>query len=63
MRLAIEPPVGFQLGFAGTAQADAALLALKVGPAAHQAGGQVRQLRQLHLQLALEAAGSLRKDI
>ena len=58
-----EAPVGLQLRLAGAAQSDAALLPLEVGPAAHQARRQMRQLRELHLQLALEAAGALRKNI
>ena len=51
------------LGFTRTAQADAALLSLQVGPAAHQTGGHMPQLRQLHLELAFEAACSLRENI
>ena len=59
-----QPAVGFQLGFAGAAQADgAAALALKVGPAAHQPRGQVAQLRQLHLQLAFVAVRTLGEDV
>ena len=58
-----QAPVGLQLGFARAAQADAALLPLKVGPAPHQARGQMRQLRQFDLQLALETARPLRKDV
>ncbi len=45
------------------AQADAALLALQVGPAAYQAGGHVFQLSQLDLQLALMGTGTLGKNV
>ena len=58
-----QAAVGLQLGLARTAQADAALLTLEMGPAAHQAGRQMRQLRELDLQLALEAARALRKYV
>ncbi len=59
-----QPAVGFQLGFAGAAQADrTTALALQVGPAAHQARGHVLELRQLDLQLAFGAARALRKDV
>ena len=58
-----QAPVGLQLGLAGTSQADAALLPLQVGPASDQAARQVGQLRQFHLQLALEAASPLSKNI
>src|SRR4029077_8608567 len=58
-----DAPVGFQLRLPGAAQADAALLALKVCPAAHQATGDMLQLRELHFQLALKAAGALREDV
>jgi len=51
------------LGFARPAQPDAALLPFKVGPAPHQASGQVRKLRELNLQLTFEAARALRKDV
>ncbi len=50
--LADQAPVGFELGFAGTAQPDAALLPLQVGPVPGQPGREVRQLCELHLQLA-----------
>ncbi len=49
--------------FAGSAQTDAALLALQVRPASHQSRGQVLQLSQFHLQLSFVAAGALREDI
>ncbi len=57
------PPVGFQLGFAGAAGADAAAqlrhgLALAGEPRQH-----VLKLRQLHLQLALAGAGVAGKDV
>ena len=58
-----QAPVGFQLGFTRPAQANAALLALQMAPAADQARGQMLQLRQLHLQLPLVRAGALGKDV
>src|SRR5262249_37473560 len=58
-----QAAVGLELRLAGTAQADTALLPLEVGPAAHQARRQVLELRQLDLELALEAAGALREDV
>ena len=61
--LAEQPAVGFQLRLARSAQADPALLPLQVGPAAHQPRGQMLELRQLDLQLALVAAGALREDV
>ena len=59
----MQPPVGLQLRLARASQADAALLPLEVGPSAHQARRQVRELRELHLQLAFEAARALRKYV
>ena len=61
--LAEQPPVGLELRLARAAQADAALLALEVGPAAHQARGEMLELRELDLQLALVAARALREDV
>jgi hypothetical protein len=61
--LADQAAVGLELGFTGTAQADTALLAFKVGPAADQARGQVLQLGQFHLQLALVALGALGENV
>jgi hypothetical protein len=58
-----EAAVRFELGFARSAQADAALLALEVGPAAGQAGGKMRELGELHLQLAFGAARAQREDV
>ena len=58
-----QPAVGFQLGLARTAQTDAALLALQVGPAAHQPGREVLELGQLDLELALEGARALGEDV
>ena len=58
-----QTPVGFELGFARSSQTNAALLPLEMGPASDQARGKVRQLRQLHLELAFEASRPLRKDI
>ena len=57
-------PIQFQLGLTGSAQTDtAAALPFQVGPAAYQTGGYMSVLCQLHLQLAFEAAGTLREDI
>jgi len=58
-----QAAVRFQLGFARTSKADAALLPFKVRPAPDQPGCQMRELRKLHLQLTLEATCSLRKNI
>ena len=59
-----QAAIEFELGFAGTAQADrAAALALKVGPAAHKARRHVLQLGQLDLQLAFVRAGALGEDV
>ena len=61
--LAEQAAVGLELGFTGSAQADTAFLPLEVSPAAHQPRRQVLELRQLHLQLALEGLRTLREDI
>jgi hypothetical protein len=58
-----QTTVGFELGFARAAQADAALLPLQVGPAANQSRRQMFELSQFDLQLALRTLRSLRKDI
>ena len=58
-----EPPVGFELRLAGTPQADAALLPLEVGPAAHEPRREVLVLRELDLELAFERRGALREDV
>src|SRR5262249_4449339 len=61
--LADQAPVGFELRFTGAAQADTAFLTLEVSPRAHEARGQILQLRKLDLQLAFMAASTLREDI
>ena len=58
-----QAPVGFELRFARTAQADAAALPLQMGPAAHQACGHVLKLRQFDLQLALVRTRPRREDV
>ncbi len=63
MRSLSKPAVGFELGFAGPAQPDAALLTLEMGPAAHQTRGQMLELGQLDLQLALVRARATGEDI
>ena len=57
------PPVALQLGLAGAAGADGALLPLQMGPHAHQAGEQILILGQLHLEPALPGAGPLGEDV
>ena len=57
------PPVGLQLGLAGAAGADGALLALQVGPHAQQPGQQILVLGQLHLEPSLPGAGPLGEDV
>ena len=57
------PPVGLQLGLAGAAGADGALLALQVGPHAQQPGQQILVLGQLHLEPALPGPGPLGEDV
>src|SRR5690606_2315395 len=61
--MADQPPVGFQLGLARSAQADPALLPLEVTPAMLEAGREMLQLRELDLELALVTARALRKDV
>ena len=57
------PPVGLQLGLAGAAGADGALLALQVFPHARQPGQQISVLGQRHLEPALAGAGPLGEDV
>ena len=57
------PPVGLQLGLAGAAGADGALLPLQMGPHSQQPGQQVLVLGQLHLEPPLPGAGPLGKDV
>src|SRR5471030_16196 len=59
-----EAPVGLDLGLAGTTQkAEAAALALQVGPSANQAGALVVETSQLHLQAALAGARAAGEDL
>ncbi|MNV51133.1 hypothetical protein D3C71_1431720 [compost metagenome] len=55
--------IHFKLGLAGPAHPDTAALTFQVAPHAREARGQMLQLRQLHLQLALMALCAQRKDI
>ncbi len=57
------PAVGLELGFAGAPRADAAAEPRQLGAAAHEAGQQVLELRQFHLQLALARARAAREDV
>src|SRR6185437_12418401 len=61
--LAEEPPVGLELRLAGSPEADAAFLPLEVSPAAHEAGREMFQLRELDFELAFEASRALREDV
>ena len=62
-RVPEKPAIGFELRFAGAAEADAACLPLEVGPAADESGQLVLHLRELDLQLALRAARPQREDV
>jgi hypothetical protein len=55
--------IEFELRLPRAAHTNTALLAVKVSPAADQAGGEVLQLSQLHLQLTLMGARALSEDI
>ena len=62
--LADQPPVDFQLRFAGAAdEAEAAALPLQVGPGPHQPAALIGQGGQLHLQLAFPGARPLAEDL
>ena len=61
--VADQPAIGFDLRFARAAQkAEAAALAFKVGPTAHQPAGLILQMRQFHLQRAFGGGSTLAKD-
>ncbi len=63
-RVVDHAAVELDLGFAGAAaRADAAALALQVGPAAHEAGAEVLQPGEFDLELALVAPRALREDL
>jgi hypothetical protein len=55
--------VGLQLGFARTAAADTAHQARHGGPLAEQARQDVLELRQFHLDLAVESMGATGEDV
>ena len=61
--LAEQAAVGFELGLARPPQADTTLLALQVSPTPHEAGREMGELGQFHLELALERAGALGEDV
>ena len=61
--LAQQAAVGFELLFTRAAEADAALLPLEVGPAAHEPGELVLHLGELDLELAFGASRAEREDV
>jgi hypothetical protein len=58
-----HPPVRLQLRLARAAEPDPTADSREVGPHPRQPRQQVLQLRQLHLELGLGAAGSGREDV
>ena len=58
-----QAAVSLQLLFTRTTQTDAAFLPFEVGPAANQTGGEMLQLGQFDLKLALVAARTLGENI
>ena len=61
--IANQAAVDLELRLSRTAQADATLLAFKVGPAAHQTRGQMFELCEFDLQLTFARACALSEDI
>ena len=58
-----SPPVGLELGFAGTPRADAAAEPRKRRPGADQTRQQIFELGELHLQLAFPRARAAGEDV
>src|SRR5690606_5868466 len=58
-----QTAVGLELRLARAAQADAALLTFEVSPPSDEPCRQMLELRELDLELAFEARGSLREDV
>src|SRR5207237_980222 len=61
--VANDAPVGLELGLARPPRADAAAETLEVAPLPHEPRQEIRELGELHLELALARARALREDV
>src|SRR3989449_9454654 len=61
--VANDAPVGLELGLARPPRADATAETLEVAPLPHEPRQEIRELGELHLELALARARALREDV